>query len=91
MIELKLFSEKGERIRLSPLGILPDFQNQGLAQAMFRQLEQLYQPTDGWKLDTILQEQGNVHLYEKLGYQRVGEVQHYNERMDLIGFEKDIT
>ena len=88
VIELKFFPEKRERIRLSPLGILPDFQNRGLAQEMFRQLEQLYQPRDGWELDTILQEKGNLHLYEKLGYQRVGKVEHYNEWLDLISFEK---
>lgn len=89
VIECKFFPEKRERVRLSPLGILPDFQNQGLAQEMFHQLEQLYHPKNAWELDTILQEKGNLHLYEKLGYKRIGEVQHYNEFMDLVAYEKE--
>ena len=29
-------------------------------------LEQIYSDANEWELDTILQEQGNCHLYEKV-------------------------
>ena len=32
----------------------------------------------------ILQEKGNIHLYEKIGYHQTGEVEHVNERMDKV-------
>ena len=44
---------------------------------------------DNWSLDTILQEEGNIHLYEKLGYHRVGTPEKINDRMDIVFFEKD--
>ncbi len=43
---------------------------------------------DGWSLGTILQEPGNCHLYEKLGYRRSGEQTVVNERLTVVGYEK---
>ncbi len=40
-------------------------------------------------VETVLQEEGNLRLYEKLGYRRTGRVEHVNERMDLVFYEKD--
>ena len=40
-------------------------------------------------LDTILQEEGNCYLYEKLGYKRTGKIEHINERMDIVYYEKN--
>ena len=42
-----------------------------------------------WCLDTILQESGNLHLYEKMGYHRTGKIQKINDRMDIVFYEKD--
>ena len=50
--------------------------------------ERLY-GKDHWCLDTILQEKGNLHLYEKMGYHRTGKVEHINDRMDIVFYEKD--
>ena len=41
-----------------------------------------------WKLDTILQEPGNCHLYEKCGFVQVGEEHIINDKMTLIDYEK---
>jgi hypothetical protein len=41
------------------------------------------------EMDTILQEKGNLHLYEKMGYHRTGKVEHINDRMDIVFYEKD--
>jgi len=48
----------------------------------------LYTDAKVWKLDTILQEQGNCHLYEKCGFIRVGEEHTVNDKMTLVNFEK---
>ena len=42
-----------------------------------------------WCLDTILQEKGNLHLYEKMGYHQTGKVEHINDQMDIVFYEKD--
>jgi hypothetical protein len=39
-------------------------------------------------LDTILQEKGNCHLYEKIGYKKTGKIEKINERMDIVYYEK---
>lgn len=41
------------------------------------------------KLVPILQEKGNLHLYEKLGYHQTGRVDKVNDRMDIVYYEKD--
>ncbi|AXE29837.1 GNAT family N-acetyltransferase [Chromobacterium phragmitis] len=74
--------------RISPLFILPDFQKQGIAQAAMRLVERLHQPRHGWRLDTILEEPGNCHLYEKLGYARMGPARAIKPDMHLIAYGK---
>lgn len=39
-----------------------------------KMVENLYPETEHWELDTIKEEAGNCHFYEKAGYQSVGEV-----------------
>ena len=62
--------EDGSRKRISPIWIMPLHRNQGLAQLAIKELERLY-GSSYWELDTILQEQCNIYLYEKLGYKRI--------------------
>ena len=78
----------GSRKRISPIWIMPEFRNKGYAQQAFVEIEKIY-GSDNWCLDTILQEKGNIHLYEKIGYHQTGEVENINERMDIIFFEKN--
>ena len=78
----------GSRKRISPLWIMPEFRNKGYAQQAILAAEQLY-GSDNWKLDTILQEEGNIHLYEKLGYIRTGKIEKISDVMDIIFFEKN--
>lgn len=79
--------DDGGRKRISPLFILPAFQNRGYAQAAIREAERLHGEV-GWSLGTILQEPGNCHLYEKMGYRRSGEQTLINERLTVVGYEK---
>ena len=78
----------GSRKRISPIWIMPKYRNKGYAQQAIMAAEKIY-GSDHWCLDTILQEEGNLHLYEKLGYHRTGRVDKINDRMDIVYYEKD--
>ena len=78
----------GSRKRISPIFIMPEFRGRGYAQKAMLAIEEMY-GSDNWCLDTILQEKGNIHLYEKMGYHRTGKIEHINERMDIVFYEKD--
>ena len=78
----------GSRKRISPIWIMQEYRNKGYAQAAMIAAEQIYGP-DNWSLDTILQEKGNLHLYEKMGYHQTGQIEKINDRMDIVYYEKD--
>ena len=78
----------GSRKRISPLWIMKEYRGRGYAQEAIKAVEAIY-GQDNWCLDTILQEEGNLHLYEKMGYIRTGKTEKINDRMDIVFFEKD--
>lgn len=73
--------------RISPLFVQPEFRGMGVAQAAIRAAEAIHGSAN-WSLDTILQEEGNCHLYEKMGYRQTDETKVINERMTLVFYEK---
>lgn len=73
---------------ISPIFILPRFQNKGYGQVVINKLLALYPEVVTWKLDTIKQEAGNCHLYEKCGFVRIGEEKIVNDKMTLVDYEK---
>lgn len=73
---------------ISPLFILPRYQNQGIGYAAIKKAFELHSEATVWRLNTILQEPANCHLYEKCGFVRVGEERIVNEWMTLIDYEK---
>lgn len=79
--------ESGKNKRISPIFILPQFQGRGIAQEAIRLCEEAH-GKEHWELDTILQEPGNCHLYEKMGYRRTGRTEVVNERLTLVFYEK---
>ncbi len=78
----------GSRKRISPIWVMPGCRNKGYAQAAIRAAEEKY-GSGNWCLDTILQEKGNLHLYEKMGYHRTGKTDKINDLMDIVYYEKD--
>ena len=78
----------GSRKRISPVWIMPEHRNKGYAQAAITAAEQIHGPSH-WCLETIRQEAGNLHLYEKMGYHQTGQIDRINDRMDIVCFEKD--
>lgn len=76
--------------RVGPVFILPEYQGKGIAQKVFSIIEDMYNDARFWELDTILQEQGNCYLYEKLGYRRTGEIKQINDEMTIVSYEKHL-
>ncbi|MBQ9140242.1 MAG: GNAT family N-acetyltransferase [Lachnospiraceae bacterium] len=76
---------------ISPFYILPKYQNLGIGYTVLQKIFEMYQDTHTWRLDTIQEEAGNCHLYEKCGFVRVGEGHMINEYMTLVDYEKTVT
>ncbi len=74
--------------RISALAVYPQYQGRGIAQNALHEIEKIHSEVKRWILDTILQEEGNCHLYEKLGYKNTGKLEVINEKMTLIYYEK---
>ena len=73
---------------ISPLFIMGEYRNRGYAQAAIQEVERIHGERF-WALDTILEEPGNCHLYEKLGYHRTGTSRRVRPNMTIIDYEKD--
>lgn len=78
----------GSPKRISPIFIMKEYRNRGYAQRAIRSAENIH-GRGGWELDTILQEQGNCYLYEKMGYRQTGQTKIINERMTIVYYEKN--
>jgi GNAT superfamily N-acetyltransferase len=87
---IRIAKMENKRYRVSPVFILPEYQGNGLAQKVFHMIEQVYFDAKTWELDTILEEPGNCHLYEKLGYKKTGQTKIVNARMTLVFYEKQL-
>lgn len=73
---------------ISPVFVIPAFQNHGIAQKAIQKAFALYPQIITWKLDAIKQEAGNCHLYEKCGFVRTGKEHIVNEYMTLVVYER---
>ena len=78
----------GKSGRVSALCVLPQYQGKGIAQAALLEIERLHPYVESWSLDTILEEAGNCHLYEKIGYKKTGKTEAIHEGMTLVFYEK---
>ncbi|ACT01650.1 GNAT family N-acetyltransferase [Paenibacillus sp. JDR-2] len=87
---IRVVTKDNQTYRVSPIFILPEHQGKGIAQKVFARIEQIYFDAKSWELDTILQEEGNCYLYEKLGYARTGEIKEINDKMTLVFYEKHL-
>ena len=78
----------GKAKRISPVFVMPEYRNRGLAQKAIKLVEEKHGSSD-WELDTILEEKSNCYLYEKMGYYQTGEVKVINKKMTLVFYKKD--
>lgn len=82
-------SEEGKKCRISPIFILPEFQNKKIAQQAMQVAETMHPKASKWMLQTILEEPGNCFLYEKLEYRKTGETTKISENLTIVSYEKD--
>jgi len=80
--------EEGKAKRISPVFVMPEYRNKGYAQKAIQLAEEIH-GSSNWELDTILQEKGNCHLYEKMGYYRTGKTETINDKLTLLFYKKD--
>ena len=85
-----LWKEDGQ-FWISPMFILPDFQGKGIAQKAMTLIEEMFPQATSWELATILEEERNCYLYEKMGYIRTDVKKELNENTTLIFFKKIIS
>lgn len=90
---VRVSRHKGEKVYkdvnwISPIFIIPEFQNKGIASTVIEQLFDIYPDTIEWRLDTIKQEKGNCHLYERCDFVRTGEEIVVNKKMTLVKYVK---
>ena len=78
----------GRPKRISPLFILPQYRGKGYAQGTILEAEKRH-GAHNWELGTILQEAGNCYLYEKMGYHQTDRQTVINDKMTIVGYEKD--
>jgi GNAT superfamily N-acetyltransferase len=88
---IRIVKMENKHNRVSPVFVLPEYQGKGIGQKVFQMVEQIYFDVRVWELDTILQEQGNCYLYEKLGYERTGKTEIINDKMTLVYYEKTFS
>lgn len=74
--------------RISPMFILPEYQNKGYAQEAILLVESLYPQSKHWELDTIKQETKLCHLYEKMGYIPTGKEEPIQDNMTIVFYAK---
>ena len=77
-------------IFLGPIFVDPPFQNQKIGQIALELIEGILPDVDVFELATILQEKGNIYLYEKMGYVSTGEQKKINTSIDLVFYRKNL-
>lgn len=85
---IRIRQKEAGRFWIGPLFITPQFQGGGIAQAALLGAEALYPKALSWHLATLVEEQGNCRLYEKMGYRRIGMPEKLNALATLVYYEK---
>ena len=80
--------EDGKAKRISPIFAMPHYRDKGIAQKAILEAEKIHGASH-WEIDTILQEKGNCHLYEKMGYYQTGKTEVVNDKMTLVFYKKE--
>jgi RimJ/RimL family protein N-acetyltransferase len=85
---VRIVKKYDKHYRVGIIFILPEHQGKSIAQEVFQILQRMYSDANGCELDTILQEQRNCHLYEKVGYKQTGEMKIINDKLTLVFYKK---
>ncbi|MGE7881769.1 GNAT family N-acetyltransferase [Bacillus sp. NPDC094077] len=74
---------------ISPMFIHPSYQGKGIAQKILILIEGMFPEAMSWELATILEEERNCFLYEKMGYKRTQLEKKLSEKTTLIYYKKE--
>lgn len=74
--------------KISPIFVLPEFQNQGIGQKAMALAEEMFPTARLWTLFCVREEERNVYFYEKLGFSKTGYERKLNNNITLIGYER---
>ncbi|QFG00230.1 GNAT family N-acetyltransferase [Psychrobacillus glaciei] len=85
---LHVYAKSPGVMRLHMINILVDYQGKGIAQHVMSRLESMYPEAVKWELDTILEEERNCYLYEKMGYVQTEDRWKINDKMTLVHYVK---
>ncbi|PGZ06259.1 GNAT family N-acetyltransferase, partial [Bacillus cereus] len=80
--------EEKSRFWISPMFILPNYQGRGIAQKILTLIEGMFPEAMSWELATILEEERNCFLYEKMDYKRTEVIKKLNDKTTLIYYKK---
>jgi RimJ/RimL family protein N-acetyltransferase len=83
-----VFWRKKTQFWISPMFISLEYQGKGIAQKAIRLIEELFPQATTWELKTILQEERNCYLYEKMGYKLEDWKHTLNETATLVHYKK---
>ena len=76
---------RASHFKLQDFCIIPEYQNRGHGAKAIKLMEKLHQNIKIWLLETSSCSVGNQHLYEKMGYKKIGQTE------DSILYEKIIN
>ncbi|WP_249872851.1 GNAT family N-acetyltransferase [Oceanobacillus saliphilus] len=83
-----IFWKEEVRFWISPMFILPSYQGKGIAQKAITEIEETFPQAITWELATILEDERNCYLYEKMGYKKTGVSKKLNDSATLIFYKK---
>ncbi|AYF06776.1 TPA: GNAT family N-acetyltransferase [Bacillus mobilis] len=74
---------------ISPMFIHPIYQGKGIAQQILILIEEMFPEARSFELATILEEERNCFLYEKMGYKRTEVTKKLNDKTTLVYYKKE--
>ncbi|MCM3163205.1 GNAT family N-acetyltransferase [Metabacillus litoralis] len=83
-----IFTNEETQFWISPMFILPTYQGKGIAQKAIQLIEDMFPQATSWELATLLEEERNCYLYEKIGYKKTGITKKINDNATLIFYKK---
>ena len=86
---IKLVRKKDDIYKIDDFGILPEFRDQHLGTNVMIDLQKRYAFVHTWLLSTILEEERNIHFYEKLGFKRILDADpiKINDQMTIVDYQ----
>lgn len=83
-----IFWKEDVQFWISPMFVLPTYQGKGIAQRAIILIERMLPQAASWELATILEDERNCYLYEKMGYNKTVVSKKLNENTTLIYYKK---